>query len=218
MEEEWEEQRDVAETAESTETAEPAPKTKKVGREIGSWIVILIVAALLAWLITEFVIFSATVPSGSMEDTIASGSRIIGFRLSYVFDEPERGDIIIFRYPVHEEEYYIKRIIGLPGETVTIADGKIYINGSDTPLEEDYLKEDWVIRNDGLTYVVPEGCYFVLGDNRNVSQDSRYWAEIALRMGIASDAEEAYLFSFVREDLILAKAIFEYHPHLRSFV
>ena len=121
------------------------------------------------------------------------GDRLFGFRLSYLMEDPKRGDIVIFKYPDNESINYIKRIIGLPGETVTIKDSKVYINDSTTPLKEDYLKEEWVIANDGMQFQVPEGCYFMMGDNRNNSKDSRYWNN-----------------TYVARDKILAKAIFRY--------
>ena len=79
-----------------------------------------------------------------------TGDRLFGFRLSYLMEDPKRGDIVIFKYPDNESINYIKRIIGLPGETVTIKDSKVYINDSTTPLKEDYLKEEWVIANDEM--------------------------------------------------------------------
>ena len=103
------------------------------------------------------------------------GDRLLGLRLTYLFSDPQRGDIVVFKYPVDESVNYIKRIIGLPGETVEIRDSKVYINGSETPLEEDYLKEEWVDVNDGFTFQVPEDCYLMMGDNRNDSSDARYW-------------------------------------------
>ena len=147
-----------------------------------------VVAALL---INNFILLNAKVPSGSMENTIMTGDRLFGFRLSYLMEDPKRGDIVIFKYPDNESINYIKRIIGLPGETVTIKDSKVYINNSATPLKEDYLKEEWVIANDGMQFQVPEGCYFMMGDNRNNSKDSRYWTN-----------------TYVARDKILAKAIF----------
>lgn len=151
------------------------------------------IAIIAALLINNFILLNARVPSGSMENTIMTGDRLFGFRLSYLFSDPERGDIVIFKYPDDESVNYIKRIIGLPGETVTIKDGKIYINHSDTPLKEDYLKEEWVRANTDMEFTVPEGYYFMLGDNRNNSKDSRYWNN-----------------TYVARDKILAKAIFRY--------
>ena len=89
------------------------------------------------------------------------------------FSDPQRFDIIIFRYPDDERQLFIKRIIGLPGETVEIRDGKIYLNGSDEPLEDVQTKETMV--GSFGPYTVPENSYFVMGDNRNDSKDSRYW-------------------------------------------
>lgn len=144
--------------------------------------------------------------------------RLIGFRFSYWFDEPERGDIILFSYPVDESQTYIKRVIGLPGETVEIRDGGIYIDGSDTPLEEDYLSEEWYWENDGYCFEVPEDCYFVLGDNRNNSLDSRFWAEKALESGLADTQEDALQYSFVKKDKIKGKAIFTYYKSFKLLI
>lgn len=185
-------------------------------KELLSWIEIFVVAIVLALFLNNFIIVNATIPSGSMENTIEPGDRVLGFRFSYWFSDPQRGDIIVFKYPVDEalgkNTNYIKRIIGLPGETVEIRDGKIYIDGSETPLEEDYLKEEWTVKNDGFTFEVPEGCYLMLGDNRNNSKDSRYWAAEAYMYGLATTEEEAMTFSFVSEDKILGKAYFRYWP------
>jgi len=99
------------------------------------------------------------------------GSRIIINRLAYLTQEPQRGDVISFWYPDNPKENYLKRIIALPGETVEGKDGIIYINGKE--LEESYIKE--VSYMDFGPYTVPEESYFVMGDNRNNSWDSRYW-------------------------------------------
>ena len=116
---------------------------------------------------------------------------------------------------MNESEKIIKRVIGLPGETVEIKEGKIYIDGAKEPLEEGYLPEEWTVCNDGYTYEVPEGAYLVLGDNRNVSLDARYWPERAMLTGQASTEEEAWEFSFVSEDQVLGKAIFKYWPSIQ---
>ena len=106
-----------------------------------------------------------------MEDTIHPGDRVIGSRLAYLGKDPQRQDIIIFRYPDDESQVFIKRIIGLPGETVQIIDGEVYIDDSAIPLDEEYLKG--IPEGSFGPYEVPEDSYFVMGDNRNASTDSR---------------------------------------------
>ena len=199
-----------------TETEEPT----SLAKEILSWVEVIVIAVALAWFLTSFIIVNATVPSGSMENTIMPGNRLIGLRLTYKFSDPQRGDIVVFHYPVDEalgtKTNFIKRIIGLPGETVTIRDSKIYIDDAEQPLEEPYLKEEWVVRNDGFVFQVPEGCYLMLGDNRNNSSDARYWPEKAIKeftaQGKSISAEEAANLSYVRRDQILGKAYFRYWP------
>jgi signal peptidase I len=107
-----------------------------------------------------------------MYPTLEDGDNLLIDKISYRFQEPERFDIIVFQYPHAQDTYYIKRIIGLPGETVLIQDGQIYINGE--LLEDPYGAEP--MENPGRAYrqiTLGPGEYFVLGDNRNVSSDSR---------------------------------------------
>ncbi len=186
-------------TQENQQPTQETSKTKAFIKELLSWVKVFVVAAVLAYAINNYVLINANVPTGSMENTIPAETRMFGLRLAYTFDEPERGDIIIFKFPDDETQNYVKRIIGMPGDTVDIIDGKIYINESETPLDEPYLKEEWVIENgsDGspLHFEVPEGKYFMLGDNRNESEDSRYWNN-----------------PYVAKEKILAKAIFSYWP------
>ncbi|MGN0507001.1 MAG: signal peptidase I [Lachnospiraceae bacterium] len=165
--------------------------TKRIIREIAGWILTIAIAVIAAKLINEKVIIKAEVPTGSMENTIKTGDCVLGFQLAYTFSEPKRGDIIIFPWPDNPEVTYVKRIIGLPGETVEIKDGAVYINGN--VLHEDYLKEE--MRGEYGPYEVPEGCYFMMGDNRNPSADSRKWKNTFLK----------------REDII-AKVLFRYSP------
>ena len=194
-----------------TENNKTEEKKGDMRKEVVSWVRMFVIVIAVVFVLTQFVIINVRIPSGSMENTIMTKDRLIGFRFSYWFDEPQRGDIILFSYPVDEKQTYIKRVIGLPGETVEIRDGKIYIDGSSEPLEEDYLKETWTWENDGYTFKVPEGCYFVLGDNRNDSEDGRFWAQIALNEGKASTPEEAEPYSYVKKDEIKGKAIFKYY-------
>ena len=180
-------------------------------KEVISWLLSLAFVIVAVLFINNFIIVNAQVPSSSMENTIMPGNRLIGTRFSYWFSEPERGDIVIFHYPLDEKIIYIKRVIGLPGETVRIEDGKIYINGSETPLDEPYLKEEWLVENTGFSYTIPEDCWLMLGDNRNNSADSRYWPQKALETGLVSSIEEGReKYSFVHSDQIMARAVFRY--------
>ena len=154
-------------------------------------------AAIFALIFTNFIIINAEVPSGSMRDTIWEGDRLFGFRLSYKFSEPERGDIIIFKFPDDESQNYVKRIIGLPNDIVQIKGGRVYINGDE--LDEPYIKDYIFDDGETYTYIVPEGCYFMLGDNRNNSKDSRYWVN-----------------TFVKKEKIIAKVMFRYYSGEKS--
>ena len=110
-------------------------ETKKPRPAWLDWIQIFAVAAVLAFVLNTFLIANARVPTGSMITTIMPGDRVIGSRLSYRFEDPARGDIIIFHAPDEPETLYVKRIIGLPGDKVTIRDVHVYLNDSETPLE-----------------------------------------------------------------------------------
>ena len=139
----------------------------------------VLIACGISLLLTQGLFVNATVPTGSMKDTIEEKDRLIAFRLAYLWEEPKRGDIIIFDPEDYPGEHFIKRVIGLPGDVVTLEGGYVYVNGE--ALEEDYLSEEAL----GATYVtgesdrfeVPEGCIFVMGDNRTGSFDSRAWSQ-----------------------------------------
>ena len=213
------------EPAQKYNTADADPETEKnikesarksaIIEELISWVKSFVLMFAVALFLTQFIIINAVIPSGSMEDTIMTHDRLIGARFSYWFSEPERGDIVIFHYPVDEKKIYIKRIIGLPGETVRIEDGHIYINDSTEPLKEGYLKEGWEILNTDFEFHVPEGRYLMLGDNRNWSEDARYWAENAVEEGLADTLSEAEEYTYVRKERILGKAVFTYFRKFR---
>jgi signal peptidase I len=186
------------EIKEKNELEKKEKKKSSTLQEIASWCVTLLLAIVLALVLKNFVIINATVPTGSMEHTIEPGDDLFGLRLTYKFSEPQRGDIIIFKYPDDETQKFVKRVIGLPGETVTITDGKIYIDDSTTPLEENYLKEEWVRSTGPYVFEVPEDGYLVLGDNRNDSLDARYWEN-----------------TYVTKDEIIGKAYMIYYPFNR---
>jgi signal peptidase I len=115
------------------------------------------------------------IPSGSMEPTLKIKDRIIVNKASYWVNKPVRGEIVVFRYPLNVKKHYIKRIIGLPGEKVEIKNSVVYID--DRPLVESYIEESKY--NNYGPVAVPEGYYFVLGDNRVNSMDSRVWGFVA---------------------------------------
>lgn len=162
-----------SENKESTSDSKKLTKNKIIS-EIANWAIIIGVALILATLINKFVIIKAEVISGSMEDTLQIDDVYLGSRLSYVFGDPERGEIVFFKFPDNEEETFVKRVIGLPGEKIEIRDGKVYINDAAEPLYEPYLRETPRSEDFGPV-VVPEDSYFMMGDNRNHSSDSRAW-------------------------------------------
>ena len=137
------------------------------------WIFSLVIALIIAILLTQVIFVNAQIPTESMENTIMAGDRVVGYRLSYLFGDPASGDIIIFRFPDDETQLYVKRLIGMPGDEVEIIDGSVYINGKPQPDLDAHVKGQPF--GDFGPYHVPEDSYFVMGDNRNQSFDSRYW-------------------------------------------
>ena len=115
----------------------------------------------------KLVYINAVIPSESMQNTIMKGDRVLGNRLAYIKDDPERYDIVIFKYPDDPSKIFIKRVIGLPGETVTVKDGKIYIDGKEQTQAVSFCPEE--MAGSFGPYEVPEDSYFVRGDNRNNS-------------------------------------------------
>ncbi|MDO5135164.1 MAG: signal peptidase I [Eubacteriales bacterium] len=181
----------------------------KIWHEIWDYLKTILMVLVIVLVINNVVLINAKIPSESMEKTIMTGDRIFGLRLAYGLNldlfgleyskklrEPERFDIIIFQYPDDESQLFIKRLIGLPGETVEIVDGKVYIDGSQTPLEDSFIPEK--MRGSYGPFQVPENCYFMLGDNRNNSKDSRFWNN-----------------SYVRFDQIVGKAVVRYFPGIK---
>lgn len=143
---------------------------------------------LVAWALVIHIVFtqilvSAHVPSGSMEPTLNVGDRYIGNRLAYKDGAtPERYDVVMFYAPDEPETLYVKRVIGLPGETVTIKNGKVYIDDSEIPLDDSFILETMDYEAP-MVFRVPMNCYFMMGDNRNESYDSRYWDNPYVSLG-----------------------------------
>ena len=180
-----------------TEVQDEQPEHSKKGKifqELFSNVLMIVIALGLGFFLNKYVIANAQVPTSSMETTVMAGDRILVNRLSYVFEEPKRGDIVTFIYPDDGRTLYLKRIMGLPGETISGKDGVVYIDGK--PLGEDFTQV--VCEDDFGPFTVPEGTYFMMGDNRNDSWDSRYWKH-----------------KFVDMSDIIGKAELCYFPHPR---
>jgi len=151
----------------------------------------IVSAVLIAAFIMIFIARAYTVNGDSMLPTLHHGERLLVDKISYRFIEPSRGEIIVFKNPSNPSEQFVKRVIGLPGDKVAISQGVVYIN--DQPIEEDYILAP--PRIGFAPQIVPEGTYFVLGDNRNNSEDSRF-----SRVG------------FLPKELIIGRAIWRYWP------
>ena len=184
-------------------------ESMKIWRELLGYVKLIVIVVAITLVINNVVLINAKIPSPSMENTLMVKDRLFGFRLAYginlnlfgyeiseKFKDPDRFDIVIFKSPDDESRLFIKRVIGLPGETVEIKDGKVYINDSSTPLDDSFIPEK-MTGNYG-PYKVPENCYFMLGDNRNNSNDSRFWKN-----------------KFVRFDQLVGKAVVRYYPSIK---
>lgn len=201
---------------EAAKEPEQNPESKKRGL-IREYLPTILFALGVGLFLHFFILVNAVIPSGSMENTIMTGDRLFGNRLAYRFGDPERYDIVIFRYPDNEKTLYIKRVIGLPGETVVISGGKVFIvpagiDTTDIPdesllenpkqidgtllLDDSFCPEEPIggKGRDGV-FRVPEDHYFMLGDNRNHSKDSRFWKN-----------------KYVARNKILGKALVKYWP------
>ena len=168
---------------------------KSVIKEVRDYVFLIILAFVLAFLMNKFVYANAEVPTGSMIPVVQPNDRLIVNRLAYLFEEPKRGDIVMFAFPDDEKDNYLKRIIGLPGEKVEIKNGLVYINDSEKPLDEPYINDP--PNGKYGPYNVPEGCYFMLGDNRDESKDARFWNN-----------------TYVKKEKIVGKAWLKYYPNI----
>jgi signal peptidase I len=158
--------------------AKQTPASSKIWRNSQENLTLVAIALCLAFLIRTFIAEPRYIPSDSMLPTLYTGDRLVVEKVSYKFHAPKTGDIIVFQPPAElqhrgylKDQAFIKRVIGEPGEVISVAKGKVYLNGQ--PLQEDYIAEP---PNQPFPPVtVPEGEFFVMGDNRNDSNDSRYW-------------------------------------------
>ena len=168
-----EELSEAVEKTTETEGGAACPEMSR-GRRLWHDYGYLVVTLAVVFVLFRVLLQLAYVPSGSMETTIPTKSLLVGWRLPYVVSDPlpERGDIVTF-WNEEMERVLVKRVIGLPGETVSIKDGFVYIDGK--KLDEDYLPVSGITQSEETAFEVPEGHIFLMGDNRTGSQDSRFW-------------------------------------------
>ncbi len=169
---------------------------KKIGIFIFDTLKLAIVAVVIVLPIRYFVIQPFFVLGASMEPTFHNGDYLIIDEISYRLGEPERGNIIVFRYPNNPKQFYIKRIVGLPGEVVVINEQGVTIKNKENPdgllLKEEYLREAHTYGNMSQTLTHDE--YFVLGDNREASSDSRRWGALKEEFIVGKVFVRAYPF------------------------
>ena len=150
----------------------------------------MLLFVLILYLVINLAFERVEVLTPSMENTLAVGDRLVVNKLAYLRSEPELGEVIVFTPPIESDAPFIKRLMGTPGDEVRITAGEVFVNGE--KLDEPYLKETMQSEEE-KSWVVPEGYLFVMGDNRNSSNDSRAWG-------------------FVSREEVIGKAIFIFWP------
>jgi signal peptidase I len=148
----------------------------RMGREIVSGLQTLVSAAVYATLIVTFGFQVARVDGLSMAPTLEDHDRLIVNKLVYELGDPRPGDIVMLYYPLNPEKMFVKRVIAKEGDTVRIVDGHVYVN--DIPLRDDYVPPEFRSHDDWGPQAVQQGYYFVMGDHRNNSSDSRHWGSV----------------------------------------
>ncbi len=166
-------------------------KNSTLGQEIKDWVVSILIAVVLAFFIRYFIVELYMVEGPSMRPTLVNSERLVVNKFIYHFKQPERGDVLVFRYPRDPSRDFIKRVIAVAGDTIEIKDGRVFLNGQ--LQNEPYILEK--TRSSYSLATVPEGTIFVMGDNRNNSEDSRF-----------KDV------GFVPFDLIKGKAVMVFWP------
>jgi signal peptidase I len=141
--------------------------------EIVAWFKTVASAAVYATLIVTFGFQVARVEGQSMAPTLQDQDRLIVNKLIYRIEPPQRGDIVMLYYPINPDKSFVKRVIAEEGDTVRVVDGRVYVN--DVPMKDDFVPSEFRSHDDWGPQVIPEGYYFVMGDHRNNSSDSRHW-------------------------------------------
>jgi signal peptidase I len=165
--------------AEPSIVAEPIDQVsawKRMGHEVVAGVQTLLSAAVYATLIVTFGVQVARVDGLSMAPTLEDHDRLIVNKLVYELGEPRPGDIVMLYYPLNPEKMFVKRVIARESDTVRIVDGRVYVN--DIPLHDEYVPAEFRSHDDWGPQVIQQGYYFVMGDHRNNSSDSRHWGPV----------------------------------------
>jgi signal peptidase I len=158
------------------EPADQAGAWRRMGREVVAGVQTLLSAAVYATLIVTFGVQVARVDGLSMAPTLEDHDRLIVNKLVYELGEPRPGDIVMLYYPLNPEKMFVKRVIAREGDTVRIVDGRVYVN--DIPLHDEYVPAEFRSHDDWGPQAIQQGYYFVMGDHRNNSSDSRHWGPV----------------------------------------
>jgi signal peptidase I len=153
--------------------AQPTVTLSRISEELFAWLKTLASAAVYATLIVTFGFQVARVEGQSMAPTLEDQDRLIVNKLAYRLGQPQVGDIVMLYYPLNPEKSFVKRVIAEEGDQIRIVDGRVYRN--DVPMPDDYVPPEFRSHDDWGPEVVPQGYYFVMGDHRNNSSDSRHW-------------------------------------------
>lgn len=179
--------------------ARETEQKKSLKREIFEWVMVFVVAAALAFVVRTFIFEPVRVDGSSMLNTLTDSEYMIATKFDYLLGDPERFDIVICDYPnTSDGMYRVKRVVGMPGETLELIAGELYING-------EHIEQNFDMTDNAAyfgPYSVPEGHYFVLGDNRNNSKDSRSMMVGALPRDMIEGHVRAVVFPFGRMRLI----------------
>jgi signal peptidase I len=151
----------------------------RIGEELVAWFKTLVSAAVYATLIVTFGFQVARVEGQSMAPTLEDQDRLIVNKLAYRLHDPQVGDIVMLYYPVDPDKSFVKRVVAEPGDTIRSVDGRVYRN--DVPLPDDFIPEEFRSHDTWGPQVLPDGYYFVMGDHRNNSSDSRTWSYVPKR-------------------------------------
>jgi signal peptidase I len=154
----------------------PEAALSRIGEELVAWFKTLVSAAVYATLIVTFGFQVARVEGQSMAPTLEDQDRLIVNKLAYRLHDPQVGDIVMLYYPVDPDKSFVKRVVGEPNDTLKSVDGRVYRNG--VPLDDDFIPEQYRDDDTWGPLQVREGYYFVMGDHRNNSSDSRAWGQV----------------------------------------